>query len=236
MRAEYHMQGAMRKSLVMALSEITGEPMRYLGVPTCAYQVGEYTIGRDGSIKGPIQQSVLDGLKEKGFIAENEEEIMEAFLESETEEPETEESPDRLTIEVPRDGISEETLELLKQYAASKATLLMHALAADDLPILVTEEKIAFPWFRIGTPEENAAYAELIAHLVETMKKSKRVISKDRKPENEKYAFRVVLLHLGFIGPEYRSTRRILLGRLTGNSAYYQGRPRRTAAVTEQVR
>lgn len=38
--------------------------------------------------------------------------------------------------------------------------------------------------------------------------------------ENEKFAFRVFLVRLGFVGPESKSARRILLRNLEGNSAF----------------
>ena len=39
---------------------------------------------------------------------------------------------------------------------------------------------------------------------------------------NEKYTFRCFLLRLGFIGPEYKDERKILLRNLSGSSAYKQ--------------
>ena len=40
---------------------------------------------------------------------------------------------------------------------------------------------------------------------------SKRITAKERTVENEKYAFRCFLLRLGFIGDEYKTSRKILL-------------------------
>ncbi len=42
--------------------------------------------------------------------------------------------------------------------------------------------------------------------------------------DNDKYAFRCFLLRLGFIGDEYKAARKILLGNLTGNSAFRHGK------------
>ena len=38
--------------------------------------------------------------------------------------------------------------------------------------------------------------------------------------ENEKYAFRCFLLRLGFIGQEYKTTRKVLMKNLEGNAAW----------------
>ena len=53
----------------------------------------------------------------------------------------------------------------------------------------------------------------------------KRISSKVKETENEKYAFRCFLLRLGFIGTEYKKQRKILLSRLNGSSAFKGGKP-----------
>lgn len=45
-------------------------------------------------------------------------------------------------------------------------------------------------------------------------------ILKEKKVENEKYAFRCFLLRLGFIGQEYKTTRKVLMKNLEGNAAW----------------
>ena len=51
-------------------------------------------------------------------------------------------------------------------------------------------------------------------------KNSKRITAKERTVDNEKYAFRCFLLRLGFIGDAYKTSRKILLKNLDGNSAF----------------
>ena len=95
------------------------------------------------------------------------------------------------------------------------------ALGADALSYEVTDGKVRFPWFHIfGSSEEVTAYTQLITALVEMAKNSKRITAKERTVENEKYAFRCFLLRLGFIGDEYKASRKILLKNLDGNSAF----------------
>ena len=43
--------------------------------------------------------------------------------------------------------------------------------------------------------------------------------------DNDKYTFRCFLLRLGFIGNDYKATRKVLLKNLTGNSAFRHGEP-----------
>ena len=59
-----------RKVLAEELSRLIGEPYRYLGVPSCAYQVGPYTINRDGSISGDDFEAIHSFLVENDYIHE----------------------------------------------------------------------------------------------------------------------------------------------------------------------
>ena len=87
-------------------------------------------------------------------------------------------------------------------------------------PIEVKEETVEFPWFETVSPEETAAYTHFISALCELSKNAKRVTAKEKKVDNEKYAFRCFLLRLGFIGTEYKAERKILLRNLSGSAAF----------------
>lgn len=100
---------------------------------------------------------------------------------------------------------------------------MKQALAIEELPVKISEDKILFPWFLKTSAEEVAAYTQLICSLGEMAKTAKRVTVKDKTVENSKYAFRCFLLRLGFIGPEYKQSRKILLKNLTGSSAFKSG-------------
>ena len=40
-----------KKLMVKAIEEVTGEKAKYLGVPSCAYQIGDYRVEKDGTLK-----------------------------------------------------------------------------------------------------------------------------------------------------------------------------------------
>lgn len=69
-------------------------------------------------------------------------------------------------------------------------------------------------------PQEVEAYDHFICALCEMARNQKRITAKERDTGNDKYAFRCFLLRLGFIGPEYKQERKILLRNLTGSSAF----------------
>ena len=71
--------------------------------------------------------------------------------------------------------------------------------------------------------EEIEAYLKLIVALGEMAQNAKRVILKDKEVENQKYAFRCFLLRLGFVGPECKKERKVLLKNLAGSSAFKSG-------------
>jgi len=68
--------------------------------------------------------------------------------------------------------------------------------------------------------DEVLAFITLCWHLNEQAMKQKFALSKQTEVVNDKYAFRVWLLKLGFIGEEYKAARKILLSKLDGNSSY----------------
>ena len=59
-----------RKALVKALTEILGTKSTYLGMPSAAYQIGEYHIAKDGLMTGPDNSDLMAALPESGFEPE----------------------------------------------------------------------------------------------------------------------------------------------------------------------
>ena len=222
-----------RKPLVKAISEFTGADAVYMRTPTYAYQIDYFTVTREGNLEFDDDRAdseeiegLLEFLAERGFITE----IADT---STTEQPETaseevsadtdsaeHSEPVGLTVEVPLDGSAVENLtKLLK----AKGRLIRRALAVDSLPIEVTDSTVKFPWFANCGADECKAYTHFISALCELAANAKRVTTKEKETDNDKYAFRCFLLRLGFIGSEYKAERKILLRNLTGSSAFRNG-------------
>ena len=109
---------------------------------------------------------------------------------------------------------------MLEKIIAGKASLLKKAIGTDTLTVKTSVEKINFPWFPYTQDsDEIRAYTELVTKLCEMANRQKRT-GAVKGTDNEKYTFRCFLLRLGMIGTEYKTTRRILLRNLTGNSAF----------------
>lgn len=214
MELKYNVTGARRKELVSTLSELVGEAMSYKGAPTFAYEVGPFSIDKEGTLSYPVEtgselvEMVMERLSERGFD----------FEEAET--------LDQLTIEMPLEGFTEESITKLEKLIASKATLIKKAIGADALPIERTETTLKFPWFKLpADSDEVSAYSRFIGAICAAAREQKRVNSREKAVDNEKFAFRVFLIRLGFVGDEYKAARKILLSNLSGNSAFKNGRP-----------
>ena len=144
-----------------------------------------------------------------------------AYKESEqSDEVET----NRLTIEMPLDGFTDEKLDNLFKLVKAKETLLKEALKVTELNIEQTETTLCFPWFNVDfTGDKAMVYTTFISKLFETAKNKTRVTAKDKTYGNPKYAMRCFLLSLGMIGDEYKKARKILLSNLKGSSAFKAG-------------
>jgi len=302
MKINYNVTGAERKSLVGAISKELNAPTKYLGMPTAAYEVGEYTIDKTGTVTGPDNPYLIEHISgsysltpenveydapptettenpeapafedlqltereelglgrerrdypgEDGMqasdVPDDDEECPDVDRQqpdhcadpdapvTEETENQAEESPppethgsenDSLIIEMPLTGFTPEKLDNLTKLVGAKAPLLKVALGVDDLPIQQTEETLRFPWFwpeSILTGEEVTAYSTLISLLCKTAKEKKRVTAKEKEVKNPKFAMRCFLLSLGFIGDEYKVSRKILLSKLEGNSSWKNGK------------
>lgn len=223
-----------RKPFVQALEEITGAKAIYKKTPTYAYEVSYFTVTREGNLTfndmadpDEIQQ-VLTALTERGFTYESteyDEPQPEVSCEEPLEDcPPAYDAPDKetgLTVTLPLDKVAAGNLTNLLE---AKGTLIKTALNIEETPILITEETISFPWFhKLPQPDEVKAYTHFIAALCQMSKNQKRISATEKPVENEKYVFRCFLLRLGFIGNEYKEERKILLRRLSGNSAFKGG-------------
>ncbi len=155
-----------------------------------------------------------------------------AAMEQTTEENTTEDSVPiesqediiNLSISMPREHFSDAALANLDALLKSKGNLIKAAFDIEEVNYTLTEERITFAWFHgTLTPEAYRAYADFISKLCDMAQRQKRVLAKEKKVDNPKYAFRCFLLRLGLIGNKYKTTRKILLQNLWGNSAFKCG-------------
>lgn len=208
MEIKYIIDKSQRKTLAHKIAELTGENVKYLGVPSFGYQIGFFTLNKDSVLSfddgtdSEIVKMVLDGLEKSGYTSDD----------SKT-----------LAVTIPKSIFTDDSLERLKKVIANKERLIKHALNASSLDIIETDETVEFPWFTVEQDGDAEAYIKFISLLCEFAKNQKRINNKPDTGDNEKYAFRCFLLRLGMIGTEYKTARKVLLRNLTGSSAFRHG-------------
>ncbi len=229
---------ANRKDVVKAVSGILGQPSKYMGVPTCSYQIGNCTIDRSGAVETEDEKTaelVTAGLTEQGLI----------------ETPSTE--IEGTTVSLPVEGMTAEGLKNLiflthsKQYLINRAFAeevfripaeLVEALGSAEIPDAETflqtfqshaegcrgigfqDGKITFTLPTADDPDMIKAFTHLTAAMVQQAKEQKRISPKETIEENEKYYMRIWLLRLGFGGKEGKEVRDLLMKKLKGHSAF----------------
>lgn len=211
----FDVTGEQRRALVRAMSETLGEDATYQGAPTFAYTVDGYSVSRNGVVSCPDSatseevRQLIAALRDRGFSPVHTEGKATVFI-----------------VEMPREGFSEDDYGKLQMIIASKAALLKKAIGTETLEIEMSREKLFFPWFTLHDLEgEVDAYTKLIAALYNMAKTQKRVVARARETPNEKFAMRLFLVRLGFIGDKYKAARKFLLRNLTGNSSWRDGHP-----------
>ena len=218
---QFNVNGEDRKAMVKAIEDELGVKATYLGVPSCAYQVGGFKVGKlgelefaDGEMTEEVSKVIDACIRATGVTPEGLPDNESAQEEAEN----TQEEAPTLTISVPMDKVKVGNLTALVD---AKAGLIRTALGVQDLRIDVGAEKVSFPWFSGDLDADTIqAYTQFVEALCKMSVNQKRVQAKEKPVENEKYAFRCFLLRLGFIGAEYKQTRKVLLKNFEGSSAF----------------
>ena len=233
MQIKYNVTGDSRKAMVAVMRDVLQDTTRYLGAPSFAFQVGAYTVDKNGTVNCPDGtdeaqiEMLIRELAHDGFIGER---VGEAAKPAEPKEVEmskqeivtpTLDGLDRLSVEIPKDGMTPIAMENLRRLVASKATLLKKSLGTDILPITEHADRIEFGWFRPTDDQtEITAYYQLVLGLCELARTQKRVLAAERPVESDRYALRCLLLRIGFIGNALKDSRKVLLRNLSGSSSY----------------
>lgn len=253
MEYKFNVTGARRKELVAAISELAGSKASYLGMPSCAYRVGGYMVSIEGTVMPDdgvteaITEVLMENLWARGFEytpqPPNDQPVLAIFTHvnaevaaagtqsgaqpetrhEQTASPSSPDVQDNLVVDMERSLFTDASLDNLRKLVDSKAHLIKKAIGAEDLPIIVTDELVSFPWFKVRTPVEADAYARFISALCNMAIKQKRVTAKEKQVNNDKYAFRCFLLRLGFVGDRLKAERKVLLQNLTGDSSFKNG-------------
>lgn len=226
-----------RKEMVKQIGEYLGEKPKYIGPPSFAYQVGELTIERNGTIVSEvnIEESLRGYLESLGYV-------------------QLDPTYEKVEVSVPiedLDGLGLQNLIYMlksKQYLLNQVTRQIGfnvddqfikrlqeircetkedviKLYEDFRPkaisgMVIDSEKVTFCFPQSDNPNKNRAYIELAAMMVAHAKEAKRISPISNEPENEKYYLRVWLVRLELDGKGAKETRKALLEGLKGHTAF----------------
>lgn len=208
MELKYEMKGAERKKLVQAIEDLTGYKAKYLGMPSAAYEIGAFTVSKEGTVTSTANEN-LEGL-EKILAGDY-------GISLKTSEPVATQG---ITVAITRNKVK---LSKLEKILGNKGDLIKKALGVTSLEIKEDEEKVSFHWFENTDKEHLMTYTKFIEALCKMSVNAKRINESSKEVINKKYAFRCFLLRLGFIGDEFKKDRKLLLEKLSGSSAFRNG-------------
>ena len=241
-----------RKALAQALAAELGTEVRYLGVPSCAYQVGDYTIRKDGSIEGDLE-AIHDFLIRQGLIQD------EPVKATADPAPAPESDVDSTELSIPITELTPQQLINLIRILYSRQKLLaamtknnihmdeeLIGLMNDEKPetaerilellqneihvgmvagINITDEAFTLTLAGTDHSDDLTTYIRLMAKLMNRAKTAGFVSAKLIDPaEGEmKYYVNSFLNQLGFGGPDYKNDRNVLMGHIKGYAAFKNG-------------
>ena len=231
-----------RKVLVKRLERLTGTKAVYTRMPECAFVVGDFKVERYGTlvIGDDADAEVIEALLSEGMIKE--------YVPEPELEPEKESEPSKVEVSFPMEGHTARSLRNLAAMLYSRGRLISKSTGgefacsadqmeklkeADTVPaflgavredlkgIAFEEDTLTFT----GFPETKSAsrtrtFTQLASMMNALAIQQGRVLAREVDGSNERYIFRIWLLHLGMEGEAYKEARRILLAPLSGNKAF----------------
>jgi hypothetical protein len=244
--------GQERKKVVGLIAGHFGTQSVYQGAPSFGYLIAEpggreWLIDKAGILstrglaKGDIAEmfAVLKTLGENGAVAEGQAAIT---ISTEGHDGVTLRNiinilvaKERLIVKATGvDGqpiIAQGMVEAINSVRLKTDGDFLEVIDGEDCPgVKITKDTISFHWFAATlNPEVIQAYIQLAFAVNKMALAQKHSTPHETETANEKYTFRVWLLRLGFIGEEYKVSRKLLLERLSGNGSF------RTRAQAEKA-
>ncbi len=239
-----------RKEIVKALGEHFGVEPKYMGVPSFAYQIETaeetYTVDRAGKIttsegvEVELECILSGGKMEEPNEPTDETIYIEVAVPMEGHTGSTlknlvnmiysKQALIKKSLSIAGNiveddfskGINEAKTETLEDFKTAIESIGENRCPGIEFDF--NNNTITFKFLEEATPEKVEAYTHLIALLNQNAKALKHASAKAKDTDNDKFTFRVFLIRLGMVGNEYKVTRKVLLEKLEGNSAFRSGK------------
>lgn len=237
-----------RAAIVRFLESKTGERADYAGAPTFNYQIGPYTVLRNGNIRvsdEKADRALIQKLIEAGYAVD---EAKRSAIETELSYRVTT-RVNLINMLASKGELINKAIDQPNAFYMSKALVkrLKNACPTDLTDFNETlvragggratrgieflSDKVLFTGFPEGRPEQEfAAFQDLANGMVASCETAAWVKADPVQTINERYTFRGWMNSIGMDGSEHRETRRVLMQHLDGNAAF------RTEAQQEKAR
>jgi hypothetical protein len=241
----FKVTGLERKQIITVIANEFIEDVMYQGAPSFAYRTTSgWTIDRNSVITSPELndkanlRKVLDALKAAGATTEGDgtvtlsldghsgNTLRNAINLIYCKQSLLKKSFNRQSDFVPESlvsAINAVPIDELQEFAEVVNNGIEQGLIVGDskLDFDMAEQTVSFNFMNASLEvDEVLAFNTFCQKLSEQAKQQKFSSTKQRDITNECYAMRCFLLKLGFIGPEYKTERRVLLSRMSGNAAF----------------
>lgn len=231
-RYSFRITGIERKEVAQIIAKETNQVSTYAGPPSFAYVIGNISIDRSGMINAPVDkelENIRISLSKNGVIADG------AFNITMKEHTGGSlrnlvniiSSKEKLlnralgrTGEIISGGLVE-AVNVASIVGVEDFAIAIKGLECGGINFDFNNMIIKYGFYKPDLNVDTIKTYEALSILIdEQSRKLKHASSKQKEVDNDKYAMRCWLLRLGMIGDEYKTTRKILLEKLTGNSSF----------------
>jgi len=236
LKIEMGLTGISRKEVAGIIGECVDTKPVYKGGLNYQYDIDDWTVFMDTTVEpekaeGEAGDDYKVGI---GIPDSPEEELAGIFKALEKAKVLINDSC-KLTVTVEGPIHGEKSKENLMNLFISKKEIILTAFGVEDGNIEVDNEKAVFQLFRATLDTDRITAYKHFCNLINQLALNLRSASKKKsESDNPKFTFRTFLIRLGMVGKEYKTTRKILLQNLEGNSAFRSGsKPEKVKDVTE---
>ena len=146
-----------RKALVKAIAEELGISATYLRAPTYAYQIGGFTVDRDGNIIGEDFEALRDFLNRNGYATDDADADQETPAETQPADSEAEPIT-QMDVSIPARDVTVAQLKNLTHMLYTRQTLINRMTQSDCLNI----PEILIQRLADAEPENPEAFTDLL--------------------------------------------------------------------------
>lgn len=231
-RYSFRITGIERKEVAQIIAKETSQVSTYAGPPSFAYLIGNMSIDRSGMINAPVDkelENILIVLSKNGVISDG---AFNITMKEHTgvslrnlvniissKEKLLNRALGRKGEIIP--GVLVEAVNAASIVGVEDFAITIEGLESGGINFDFNNMVIKYGFYNSDiNGDKLKAYEALSILIDEQSKKLKHASFRQKEVDNDKYAMRCWLLRLGMIGDEYKTSRKILLEKLTGNSSF----------------